>query len=117
MIEVEIFGPEGSQKFNALIDSGADASLFNVQVAELLGFDLANARKENFTGISGTTLCYFFENVKIKLEGQEKFINIPVGFTDSNTVGLLLGQDGFFDKNRIKFERDHDSFEVTPIKD
>lgn len=117
MIEAEVFGPQGSQKFNALIDSGADTSLFNIQVAELLGFDLANAKKANFTGIIGATSCYFFENVEIKLEGQEKLINLPVGFIDSDTVGLLLGQEGFFDKNRIKFEKDHDSFEVTPVKD
>lgn len=62
MLQIEIFGKKGSQKFNALVDSGADYSLFNIQVAE------------------------------------------------------LLGQEGFFDQFRIKFEKDHNIFEVTPVK-
>ena len=48
MVEIEIFGPKGSKKFGALIDSGADCSLFNIQVAKLLGFDLSKARTERF---------------------------------------------------------------------
>ena len=32
---------------------------------------------------------------------------MPVGFIKSNSVNGLLGQIGFFDLNRIKFERDH----------
>jgi hypothetical protein len=31
-------------------------------------------------------------------------------------VGLLLGQEGFFDKYRIRFEKDYDNFEVIPVK-
>ena len=30
-----------------------------------------NAKKENFTGISGTTPCYLFENVKIQLVRED----------------------------------------------
>jgi hypothetical protein len=26
------------------------------------------------------------------------------------------GREGFFDRHRIKFEQDHDVFEVTPIQ-
>lgn len=39
---------------------------------------------------------------------------IPVGFIDSQSVDILLGQEGFFDEFRIKFEKDHDTFEVVP---
>ncbi len=41
---------------------------------------------------------------------------VPVGFIDSPSVNGLLGQIGFFDLHKIKFERDHDSFEITPVK-
>lgn len=116
MVEIEVFGSKGNRKFNALIDSGADASLFNIGVANILGFDLSQAKKRNFTGITGATLVYFFEGVEIKVEGMEESINIPVGFIKSDSVSLLLGQEGFFDSYRIKFEKDHDTFEITSLK-
>ena len=43
-------------------------------------------------------------------------VKIPVGFIDSRSVIGLLGQAGFFDSHRIKFERDHNSFEIIPVK-
>lgn len=47
---------------------------------------------------------------------MERSIKIPVCFVQSPTVGLLLGEEGFFDLYRIKFEKDHDTFEITPGK-
>ena len=54
-----------------------------------------------------------------ELEIQVKDLNkvkIPVGFIDSRSVTGLIGQGGFFDLHRIKFERDHNSFEISPVK-
>ena len=44
MILTEVFGPNGSNKFSALIDSGADCSLFDVEIAEMLGLDLSKGK-------------------------------------------------------------------------
>lgn len=116
IVSIEVFGDKDSKNFDALIDSGADCSLFNIQVAEVLGIDLSNAKIVRFTGISGQIDGYRLEKIKIKVEGFNKFVKIPVCFVDSPTVGLLLGQEGFFDQHRIKFEKDHDTFEITSIK-
>ena len=67
-----------------------------------------------FTGISGHINGFRLEKVKIQIEGIAKSVEIPVCFVDSPTVGLLLGQEGFFDNHRIKFEKDHDTFEIVP---
>jgi len=115
MIEIEIFGKTNS-KFLALIDSGADCSLFNIQIAQALDIDLSRAQRINLTGISGNIQGYCLNNLKIKIDGIEKILEIPVCFVDSSTVGLLLGQSGFFDKCRIKFEKDHDAFEIDLAK-
>ncbi len=118
IIQIEVFGSNGSKKFNALIDSGADYSLFNIQVAKLAGLDLSKAEICPFVGIGGKQEipAYLLEDVEIKLEGINQKIKIPVGFIDSESVGLLLGQEGFFDNYRIKFEKDHDVFEIIPVK-
>jgi len=97
MVEIEIFGPQGSKKFMALVDSGADYSLFNIQVAQLLGFDLSKAKPRSFIGIIGNISAHMLDNIEIKVEGVEKSAKIPVSFVESETVGLILGEEGFFD--------------------
>ena len=41
--------------------------------------------------------------------------SIPVRFTESPSVDILLGQEDFFECFRIKFEKDHDIFELSPV--
>ena len=114
MVLVKIFGKKEGIEFNALLDSGADCSIINIQIAQALEIDLSSAKQNRFTGISGDINGYRLEKVKIKVDGISKIIEIPVSFVDSPSVGLLLGQEGFFDNHRIKFEKDHDTFEITP---
>ena len=71
----------------------------------------------DFTGIKvGAITTYLIENIEIKVENMENKVKIPVSFIESETVGIVLGQEGFFDQYRIKFEKDHDTFEINPIK-
>ena len=107
MVEIEVFGPNESKSFDALVDSGADTSLFNI-----LGIDLEKAKPKRFEGIAGGADVFLIQGVRIKLSYMNDIISIPVGFINSNSVGLLLGEEGFFDRYRIKFEKDHDSFEI-----
>lgn len=82
----------------------------------MLGIDLSKARPARFTGISGQIDGYRLEKIKIKVDGLNESIEIPACFIESPTVSLLLGQEGFFDQYRIRFEKDHDTFEITPAK-
>ncbi len=116
MIEIEVFSKDDSKKFDALIDSGADLSLFNLEIAEALDVDLTNSKPSNFTGIAGNVDGYRVDKLKIKVNGFTETVEIPACFVDSPSVGILLGQDGFFDLYRIKFEKDHDTFEITAAK-
>lgn len=115
MVMVELFGKTGSKKMLALVDSGADVSVLNIGVAELLGIDLSKAERQRTIGISGGQET-FVSTIEIQVEKQDERIKIPVQFIDSQYVDALLGQEGFFDHYRIKFEKDHDTFEITPAK-
>ncbi|MEK9174927.1 MAG: hypothetical protein AAB725_03075 [Patescibacteria group bacterium] len=113
MIEIEIYGPNGAHKQLALVDSGADKSLFHIEIAKVLGISLSQGKKYVVTGITGQS-----EEILTEVEIKPKHlgsIKIPVGFIDSPYVGVLLGQEGFFDKHRIKFEKDHNVFEISPV--
>ena len=115
VIDVEIFGPEKSISTFALLDSGADNCLFHLEYAKAIGIDLDKCKKSATIGVEGGKMEIYLADIEIKVKGLEK-IKVPVGFIKSNSVNGLLGQIGFFDQNRIKFERGHNIFEINPIK-
>lgn len=43
-------------------------------------------------------------------------IEVLAGFIDSSGVAAILGQDGFFDVYKIKFEKDHGIIEITTVR-
>ncbi len=118
-IDLELFGPKGSISVSmALVDSGADYCLFNIEYAKQIGINLDDCLKMDFTGISGLDkkMTAYIAEVGIKIKYLEDKINILVGFVESDSVNALLGQEGFFDNYRVKFEKDHNIFEINPIK-
>ncbi len=115
LVEVEIIGPKGKLKELALLDSGADRSLFHREIADYLGIDLTNAERRRTIGITGDTEA-LYTDVDIVLAGTSKKIRMPVGFTDIPYVSALLGQEGFFDAHRITFERYQSVFTISPIR-
>ena len=115
VVDVEIFGPSNSISTFALLDSGADNCLFHLEFAKVIGIDINKCKKSATVGVEGGKMEIYLTDIEIKIRGLEK-IKVPVGFIKSNSVNGLLGQVGFFDLNRIKFERDHGTFEINPIK-
>jgi hypothetical protein len=115
IVEVEIVGPKGRLRELALIDSGADRSMLNKDIADIVGIDLTHAATRKAIGITGATTVYLTD-VELTLGGSRGKMNIPVGFIDSPYVSVLLGQHGFFDRHRITFEKHHHVFRITPVK-
>lgn len=115
-IPIKISGPKRFWEGYGLIDSGADRCLFNSKIAEDIGLDLNEDNSENFAGIEGGTLKAKLHKIKVQIVGMSEEIEILAGFVNSSGVSAILGQDGFFDAYRIKFEKDHGIIEITPIK-
>ena len=118
IIEIELFGPlKNVSIFGALVDSGADNILINAESAKYVGINLDKAKKkESVTGIDGKAMETHFIDVDIKIKEFTDKVKVEVGFVPNLAVHALLGQIGFFDNYRIKFERDHNTFEIIPIK-
>ena len=116
LIPIRVIGPKGIWEGYGLIDSGADRSLFNTEIAEEIGLRLTNSQTENFFGIEGDRLKANLHEIRLQILGVDKEVEILAGFVDSPGVGAILGQDGFFDAFRIKFEKDHGIVEITPVK-
>jgi len=115
VVDLSLIGPLNTVKTIAIVDSGADYSLFNIEYARAIGIDLNKCTKDRTMGVEGSGKDVFLTNLEIQVENLGK-INITAGFIDSKSVIGLLGQTDFFDLYRIKFERNHNTFEINSIK-
>jgi len=114
LIPIQIQGPKGKWEGYALIDSGADRSLFNFEIAKIIGLDIFNKQIEYFGGIGGTRIPAYLHPIRLQILGFSEVIETRAGFADSPGIGAILGQEGFFDAYRIKFERDRGVIEINP---
>jgi hypothetical protein len=114
VVRVALGGPTRELTLTALVDSGSDYSLFRTDVAEALGIDLSSCKQSVVSGIEYDPAPCYLTDVTITVE-HLKPVTVPVMFWERQPVALI-GQVGFFDLHRIKFERDHDTFEITPGK-
>src|SRR3989344_4953045 len=115
IVDVELYGPKSTMATIALLDSGADYCLFNIEFAKAIGIDIDMCEIDRTVGVEGGSKEIFMTELEIQVKDLNK-IKIPVGFIDSKSVTGLIGQIGFFDKHKIKFERDHNTFEINPIR-
>ena len=117
LLQIVLKGKDGKEINSfAMIDSGADTTTLNVQYAEFLGVNLDKSKTQNIMGV-GQGIVSVYQGIlpfKIKEMGIE--MKIPAWFVDSQNVDILLGQEVFFDKFKIKFEKDHDIFELVEVK-
>ena len=54
--------------------------------------------------------------LRLNIRHMEHEMSVPVWCVDSDNVNILLGQEVFFDNLKIKFEKDHNAFEITLSK-
>ena len=113
VVEIELWNASHHRKFLALIDSGADQIMMPAAIAEAFGIDRAASARRTLLGVSMVPIEGFVAYLTIHVEHQEDPFDAPVVFIDTD-IPILLGREGFFDQYRIKFEQDHDTFEISP---
>lgn len=114
LLSVELKHKGQSQKVWALVDSGADISLFNAEIAALLGITPDTGHPDMLGGIAGDDIKIWLHPVELTVVGFPS-IAINVAFTDTLTPDvMILGQKGFFDNFQIRFQRYKDQFEIYP---
>ena len=94
VVEVELIGPKRKLKVKALIDSGADVSLFRAEVADYLGISLEKGKKIFLGGIGGKISTYIHT---LPLRFNNYSLNCKIAFSrEIQTPVNLLGRDNFF---------------------
>ena len=116
LIPITLFGPKGSIYIDALIDSGADMCLFHSDIGRDIGLEIEKGEREVFSGIEGGNVIVYVFPIYLQIVGMNEKVEVKAGFTETLGVSAILGQEGVFDNFRIKFERDRNSIEITPVK-
>src|SRR5260370_13547833 len=89
LLKIRLSHNHETVQLEALIDSGANVSLFNVAVAEALGIDTEKGLKQEFFGISGDGIEAYFHTVRLQIVGASDTIEMAVGFTNPPVSGPL----------------------------
>lgn len=110
-VEVSLSYKRRSVKVWALLDSGADVSIFHASLGTLLGINIEQGLKQSFRGISGQVDGYFHE-VTLGLVGEMNTIPVAVAFGELEGVSAILGQADFFQHHQITFERYNERIEI-----
>lgn len=102
IIDIRLFGRGRLYRFEAYVDSGADYSLFEEQVARLIGIKLKEGREIPLTVGDGDRMKAYLHRIPVLFSGEKFFA--PICFSSQLGSGFnLLGRAGFFRKFRICF--------------
>lgn len=104
VIPIEVVYNNRSVPYEVLVDSGADFCIFDAQIGEILGIDIAAGERKEVYGITGVGEDYYVHPVTIKVGGWPQ--EIKAGFLP-NIASLgygVVGQQGFFDIFVVKFD-------------
>ena len=115
-LKVTVINPKTKKPYldyKVLVDSGAVAPVFHAWVGEAIGLDIKKGKKLRLLGVTTGKGEQFVHEVDIIVGGNE--IKLEVGFSYNLKFPFgLLGQRGFFEKNRICFDLPVGDFEINP---
>lgn len=105
IIEIIVFKGTKFASYPVLIDSGADYNIFHSGLLLALGGNLTSGNKRTVVGLRDQPLKGYEHKLDLKLPGGKKFEAKAIFSNQiSNHAFGVVGQEGFFDKFKVKFD-------------
>lgn len=102
-----------SVTYEALVDSGADMSMFPAQIGELLGIDIKSGQKGELQGVVGQSVAAYYHDIDIEIGGNKT--RITAGFIDESKFDHgFLGQIDIFRCYSVHFFYRKGMIELRP---
>ncbi len=111
LVELELHGLTGTHRASALIDSGSEASMMDMEIAEALGIKIPEHLPITVSGVSGSKRG-FSSPVSFKVEGFDDVFTFTVIFVSEPSFDIVLGQQDFFRNFDIEFLRNEGIFRL-----
>lgn len=116
LIAVKLLADDGRHiLIDALIDTGADVSLFPQQLAEQLGFDMSRPPDGMVSAAVGGECSYRLRDVTLELCRPPEVVRwqASVGFVDRTMSYAILGTRGFFEFFDLNYSARTHRVEIT----
>ena len=116
-VSIRVHGPNGSDVFDALVDTGADNTILPESVARNLGIPLLRGTGPAARAFGGQEIALFYADVELELvQADEKLrwlarVYFLAGGTREETV---LGHQGFLDYFTATFRGDECALDLEP---
>ena len=88
--------------FKALIDSGADFSIFPSRTAIILGIDFKKLQHIEVEAADGHVFKAYHTSILAKV--GNKIFRIKIGFVDNPQLTPAMGRAGFFETFKVEFD-------------
>lgn len=112
IIPVKLRGREWTE-FLAFLDTGASYSIFQADVAEILGIKMEDGEEREVVIGDGDKLKVYLHKIEVALAGKE-FLAL-IGFSKGLGTGLnILGRKDIFEQFTICFKEKEKAIEFTP---
>lgn len=104
VIPIEVIYKKIAIPYEVLVDSGADFSVFDAGIAEILDINLEEGEEQEVAGITGASAPIYFHWVNLKV-GRRQFKQRVAFLKEMGQFGYgVVGQHGFFDIFVVKFD-------------
>ncbi len=117
LVMLHIESPTGRRvSVDALVDTGADVTLFSFSTAAQLGMDLTQAPELPIGSAIGALTTYRTAKVVIEIRRPPEVFRwrTTVGFVPHRMAYAMLGTRGFFEFFRLAYDACASSFEIEP---
>lgn len=114
IIPITVKVGEVSVNYEVMIDSGSDNNIFDIEIAELLGIVLDGRKRKIFSGVGGGSIETFKHRVELEIGGISYLCNVYFATDLPKSSFGILGQEGFFNKFRVRFIYSTKVVEIVP---
>lgn len=113
-VELLVETNSGWQKFDFLVDSGADATSLPLELAQFIGAKIEKRKKTVMGGVGAQGINAYPSEIKVKL--GEKKLSLRCYFVESDAVPLL-GRTDVWDQFSLLFDSQKEEILFKKIKD
>jgi predicted aspartyl protease len=121
-IPVTLIGPRGQLSAVALVDTGADHTIFPIRFSKLLGIQVSNASNLSAFAFGGQRISLQSGELLLRIEDEFERIEwrTEVSFFDFPSIAaenIVLGHSAFLDYLVATFNGEHSELELSPTSE